>query len=261
VGADARRRDARRSQPAFVLDEIHHREIKAGTPQDKTFLVAQDWLRSYFSRFVKGCSFKAFIVDYEGSQHFPFPGETGFPEHLERSTLSAFLGALAWSFPKEEQIRLRFVSDETDNELERQVLRDLPHALATKWNERQMAKVKRGPWMRASEVEFVSSNPKAVDTAHAIHSEFIQLSDVLLGACFDALELVAPPNNNGRRELSKSVLGAIGETIKVPWLQQVPVHRRFSVSLYPDANNFAYPAALRSVRRHCTLSGARLPGF
>jgi hypothetical protein len=242
-------------------DEIHHREIKAGTPQDKTFLVAQEWLRSYFSRFVKGCSFKAFIVDYEGSQHFPFPGETGFPEHLERSTVSAFLGALAWSFPKEEQIRLRLVSDETDNELERQVLRDLPHVLATKWNQRQMSKTKRGPWMRASEVEFVSSDPKAVGSDQAIDSEFVQLCDVLLGACFDALQLVEPPSKNGRRVLSKSVLGVIGETIKVPWLQQVPVHRRFSVSLYPDAHNFAYPAALRSVKRTCTGEVVRLPGF
>jgi hypothetical protein len=33
------------------------------------------------------------------------------------------------------------------------------------------------------------------------------------------------------------------ETLRDPWLQQVNVHRRFSASLYPDASNFAYPAA------------------
>jgi hypothetical protein len=61
----------------------------------------------------------------------------------------------------------------------------------------------------------------------------------------DALALPGRRGKSGRRELAKSVTQVLAETVELPWLQQIPVHRRFSVSIYPDNHNLAYPAYLR----------------
>jgi hypothetical protein len=45
------------------------------------------------------------------------------------------------------------------------------------------------------------------------------------------------------------VAEVLAETLKVPWFQEIPVHRRFSVSCYPDDSNLAYPVALRRASR------------
>ena len=250
-----------RERHAF-FDEIHFREIRGRSPQNKAFLVAQDWIRDYFTTFVKGCPFKAFIAEDGSARTLPYPGDIGYPEHLLQSTKAAFKGGIAWSYHRETQLRLRIVNDDSDSELDRSVGTELSAMLQSECNTRRLRGSKRYPWLRVEPAEFVSSNPKEVGYDRLAESEFIQLCDLLLGATFSALELKSEPSNRaGRRQLAQSIMAVLADTVRVPWLQYVPVHRKFSVSLYPDNFNFAYPAALRSARIRGVEPQMRLPGL
>jgi hypothetical protein len=89
-------------------------------------------------------------------------------------------------------------------------------------------------------LEFVNSNPLASGEKWG-DSELVQLCDLLLGAACDALVLPGRTRKHtGRLRLAQSVTRVLAETLAVPWFQQIPVFRRFSVSLYPDKFNFEY---------------------
>lgn len=240
--------------------EIHWREIKAGDRSNK-FRVAQDWIHFYLTTALKGCAFKAYLVEDGPNRSFPYPGELSYPNHLLLSTKSALKAGIAWSFNREDKVRLELVFDETDNEVERLVARQVPALLKRECNERRLAGTKAYPWIRPSVVRFVSSNPNRVTPDDYAACEFIQLCDLLLGASFQALGVLPEPDKAGRRKLASSIMEVLGETMHLPWLQQVPVHRKFSVSLYPDKFNFAYTAALRMGSVRQDFAQLRLRGF
>jgi hypothetical protein len=207
-------------------------------------LVAQDWITCYFTTYLRGCPFKAFIAEDGPNRAFPYPGDAGYPEHLLLSMKAAFKGGMAWSFHKERQVRLRIVNDASDSELDKELAKLLPSVLQSNWNTRRLGS--KRPWLRVEPVEFVQSNPKEVSSVEWPDAEFVQLCDLLLGASFAALDVSDQPSGRaGRRKLAQAVTSVLADTLRVPWLQQAPVHRKFSVSLYPDRHNFAYPAALR----------------
>ena len=243
------------------FNEVHWRDIQGGhsSPQ---FLVARDWLKHYLTVAMRGCPFKAFIAESGRHRSFPYPGEAGYPEHLLLSTKAAFKAGIAWSFYRESKLRLNVVFDDTDSELERAVAAQLPDVLQSECNTRRLESTRRYPWIRVSPVRFLPSDPKSVDSEAWPYTEFIQLCDLLLGASFQALRLTPEPKALGRRQLARSIMEVLGETLRVPWLQQLRVHRRLSVSLYPDQHNFAYPAALRAVPSKPVMSNNYyLPGF
>lgn len=242
-------------------DEIHWREITGASAHSKPFQVAQSWIEMYLRRAIRGCPFKAFIAEDGPNRSLPYPGDADYPEHLLQSTKAAFKAGIAWSFYTEKKLRLDIVFDDTDSELEKSVASELPGLLQLKCNTQRLEGTKRYPWLRASSVRFISSNPKEVGSKEWPYSEFIQLCDLLLGASFQALRLSPEPRKAGRRKLAQSIMGVLGETLKVPWLQQIPVHRKFSVSLYPDQYNFAYPAAIRMATETSTLTKNYLPGL
>jgi hypothetical protein len=243
-------------------EEIHYREIKGASAQNSAYQVARDWTVSYFSSFVRRCPFKVFIVENAEHRSFPYPGDEDYPNHLLRSLVATVTSGLAWSFHREAQVRLRIVHDDTDSEVDRAAASALPYELQARWNTRKVASSRPRPHLRVRPAEFVDSDPKNVGSDRWPESEFIQLCDLLLGAAFDALNLKPiPKNRHGRLRLSRAVMAVLGDTLEVPWLQQVPVHRKFSVSLYPDRHGFAYPAALRSARVSANADQPMLPGF
>ena len=225
-------------------DEIHFRDIR-GARGSPAFMVARDWISDYLQFALKGCPFKAFIAEDGPTRSLPYPGDEVYEEHLLRSSKAAFKGGIAWSYYNESQLRLEIVYDDTDSVVERRVAAALPSYVQSDINTRRLSSPKRYPCVRIGKVRFVASDPHQVDTDEWIDAEFIQLADLLLGASFAALEVTAQPDRQGRKRLARSIMGILGDTLQAPWFQQVPVHRRFSVSIYPDKNNLAYPAALR----------------
>ena len=240
-------------------DEIHWREILGASRQSRQFFVARDWIKYYLPTALKGCPFKAFIAEDGPNRSFPYPGDAEYPEHLLLSTKAAFKAGIAWSFFRERKLLLDIIYDDTDSELERATAAMLPAFLQSECNARRISGTKRYPWLRISRVTFLPSNPKLASSEEAPYTEFIQLCDILLGASFQALHVVPEPDRAGRRQLAQSIMGVLAETLKVPWLQQLSVHRKFSVSLYPDRYNFAYPAALRLPAAICTSEQRQLP--
>lgn len=208
-------------------DEIHWREIKSASRHSPPFLVARDWMQLYVTTAMKSCPFKAWITEDGPNRRFPYPGDANYPEHLLRSTLSTFLGGIAWSFHGQDKLRLEMIFDDTDAQLDRDVALKTPEILQTECNMRRVRASKRYPWLRADAVRFVSSDPRKVSFQEWPYSELIQLCDLLLGASFQALELTPQPDMTGRRQLAKSIMRVLGETLEVPWLQQAPVHRKF----------------------------------
>jgi hypothetical protein len=237
---------ARKAHSYF--DEIHWREIKGASRHSKPYSVARAWIEYYIGTALRGCPFKAFIVEDGVNRSFPYPSDEGYPEHLFRSTMSTFVGGIAWSFYKESKLLVDVVFDETDSELDREVARRISSELQAECNTRRITSTKRYPWTRIEPVRFVSSNPKQVSSEDWLFSELIQLCDLLLGASFQALKLMPEPDKAGRRQLARSITKVLADTLELPWLQDHQVHRKFSVSLYPDKYNFAYPAAQRMLR-------------
>ena len=242
-------------------DEVKYRDVKEGTPADKVFQVAQRWFWYYFTYAIHGCPFKAFISEDSSIRRFPYPGDPGWRDHLSESMLSSFVAGIRWSFYRENMMRVRMVFDDSDNEVDRDVASFLPARLQHKCNWRRLTRTKRYPHIRVAAAEFVSSNPREVASDQWELCEFTQLCDLFLGAIYDALRLRAKTKRRkGRLVLASSIGEAMAETLQLPWLQRIPVHRRFSVSLYPDEFNFAYPAALRAAKAR-SKEDAPLPGF
>src|SRR5581483_2433182 len=192
--------------------EVHFRDIKGASQQNRAFLVARDWISGYFARCVRGCPFKAFIIEQDRYQRFPYPGDFRYEEHLVRSEVTSLTAAIAWSFYQQDLLRIRIVHDDTGSELDRAAAQAVPARLQEQVNRRH-ASAKRYPWIRVSAVEFVDSNPRNAPVDHWDDSELVQLCDLLLGASFDALELSAVLTERpGRRALSASVLEVLGQT-------------------------------------------------
>ena len=245
-------------RPTAFSGEIHYTRI--GGTKDSRFQTAQDWLATYFRTALPHCPFKAFIVEQEGIRSFPYPGDAEYPAHAAHALLSSFVGGIAWSYSKATSIALRPVFDGTDNEVDLAIYRDLPAALSSTITEKRLSGGASYPFVSSQATEFVSSNPLQSEELWG-DAELVQLTDLLLGAAVDTLEASGRSPKTGRLKLSRSVAQVLAETLAVPWFQQVPVHRRFSVSLYPDEFNLAYPAALLKVARDPVVAGPRLPGF
>ncbi len=131
----------------------------------KAFHVAQAWLRTYFQFGLLHCPFKAFFVEQEGIRRFPYPGENGYPDHAAHALLSAFIAGIAWSYSKAPAIELGLVFDNTDNELDRQLVTDLPGRLTSDVITRRLVGEKSYPILTVREPVFVESNPLAAGDA------------------------------------------------------------------------------------------------
>jgi hypothetical protein len=124
---------------------------------------------------------------------------------------------------------------------------ELPTELEREFTERRLKAGKSYPLTVVSPSEFVDSKPSSSDARWA-DSELVQLCDLLLGGACDALELPGRSPKTGRLRLARPVASVLAEALQVPWFQHIEVHRRFSVSVYPDNFNLAYPALLMKKR-------------
>jgi hypothetical protein len=233
-------------QKHHFFGELHYTEIKA-VRLNAAFNVAREWLELYFTRALPYCPFKAFLAEDGDVRSFPYPGDSAYPEHAMQSLLTTFLGAIAWSYHRSDKLILRLFFDDTDNEVDKAAAWSLPSALVSATDMRRL-RGRRYPFVRVTSVDFVESNPRQVPGSLWGDSELVQLCDLMLGACVDALGVPGRTRNrSGRIELARSIGEVLKDTLQVPWFQHVPVHRRFWVSVYTDQYNFAYPAALRQV--------------
>jgi hypothetical protein len=93
----------------------------------------------------------------------------------------------------------------------------------------------------------VAGDPSRAEPELKEHCEFIQLVDLILGGVAQALN--ANAQQRVKIDLSSMIAGWIEDTRRPPWLQDKDLHRRFSVSCYPDANGSFCDVPLAIVSR------------
>ncbi|MGE0230141.1 MAG: hypothetical protein AB7U23_16705 [Dehalococcoidia bacterium] len=126
-------------------------------------------------------------------------------------------------------------------------------------NERHRKGRKGYPLVQLVDPTFSSSDHrKATDLEEAITAEFLQLTDVLLGATAQALDFLPTPGKLGRRLLARRVTDEIALRAGHPAYLFNRHIRHFSVSLYPDERGRMYaatppPASVTQQGRQLTL--------
>ncbi len=239
------------------IGEVHHRELK-GT-QNEQFQVASRWLAWFKGEGLRYFVVKVFAADQQGFKSLPYPGDAEYFPHLWQSTLTSFVAGIRWGLPETRSLLISIVCDETDNDDFRAVAADLPSALARDMRRRRaktkarqaksQRRVRLAPRVRVvGPVRFVSSSPSSAASVDADHSELLQLTDLILGTLWDAIEgrTVRSDKYPGRRALAVSMRGTDEGKVLLPWASRLPIARRISVSMWPDERNRAYsPSVLR----------------
>ena len=96
--------------------------------------------------------------------------------------------------------------------------------------------------MSLSEVQLIDGDPERVPPEKASHCEFIQLTDILTSAVAQAIN--ASAQQIIKVDMGKFVAKWISDARRPAWTQSLDLHRRFSVSCFPDAKGGFYDIPL-----------------
>lgn len=239
---------------------IEYREIEA--QRGPKFEVAKRWLDWFKNEGVGFCTFKVFAVDQESFGRFPYRGDPDWPFHIMQNTLTSFVAGITWSLGRPNGILLDIVCDSSGDEGFLAALDELPRRLKLDFRQRRLAQRQRMqdarsrgesrrsklfPMVRVhGKVRLHSSNPLKATPGYEDETEFIQLTDVILGSLWDAIQArkVDERGKAGRIRLRREWLELYRSQSGPEWGQRLPYYRRVSVSIYPDENRRAYPATV-----------------
>lgn len=241
-----------------VPDE--YRDVKSASgPRYET---AKRWLEWFAAEATAYCSFKVFAVDQESFQRFPYRGQHGYPFRIWKSTLTSFVAGVTWSLRRPRSfptgILLDIVCDSSADEDFLRALDTLPRDL--KLDMRQRRRIRRQrlqrlhipewsiprklpPMLRVHEpVQLCSSDPAKALSGLEAETEFVQLTDVILGSLWDATRarMLDEHGRSGRVRLSRLWAETDHGDVTLPWSRPLPLSRAVSVSMYPDEHGRAY---------------------
>jgi hypothetical protein len=218
---------------------IHFVELRdnARSPRAR---IAADWLRLYFSELAGGCFFKCMIVDTQAPRFNParFPR----PFHLYNHTAAlAIFGGLVWSLKAYTEVTLALYSERITRPDDDPFSTFLPSEVLRRAGRRQSG-ARPSVVVPTGRVTLVPGDPRQAEPELVVHCEFIQLTDLLIGAVAQALN--APATQRVKLDLGQIAAGWIEDSRRPPWRQHHHLHRRFSVSCYPDARGGFYNVPL-----------------
>jgi hypothetical protein len=208
---------------------------------------------------------KVFAVDHVGLRKFPYRGDHGYAEHVLRNVHTTFIAGLRWSIPWNKPVQLNIVSDRSGDTDFVRALATLPGWLPGEMDRRRAEQDRRraaNPGRRSfarpvatvsvdRDVLFCASNPREAAYGLEQETEFVQLTDLLLGVVWDAVLARMSPEKSprsGRIHLSRQFIEDTDPSVILKWRTRLPVANRISVSLYPDEFNNAYPAVAPRAR-------------
>ena len=156
---------------------------------------------------------------------------------------SNVVGLTRYALHSNRGLHVRPALDGTDNERVQGVFVAGIIAAQDRINRRHRAGKKRYPLMRLDPVVFRSSDPRKARTLDkAIDAEFLQLTDLLLGATAQSLEFLPSKSHLGRLRLAKPITLAIAKRAGSPAYLFDRHLRHYSVSLWPDECHRMYAA-------------------
>ncbi|HEC36521.1 MAG TPA: hypothetical protein ENI39_08310 [Anaerolineae bacterium] len=230
------------------FEEVHYCKLRQSTTGPKA-RCARGWLNFYVAQFSEFCYYHCLAVDTHSSgfDHSRFPA----PHYAyNRFARMAIEGGIAWSLKQYYRVALRFYSDskfrrEGDNfavYVPRQVMRAI--------EEKRRKRPSAYPEVRLlhTEVIAVDSDPANASPELREESELIQLVDLLTSNIAQAL--TGRSGQKAKIALAEMVARWIEDTRQPPWLQTEELHRRFSVSCFPDERERFYNPTLAVTKRN-----------
>jgi hypothetical protein len=201
-------------------------------------VVAASWLNVFFTDIVNYCAYKCMVVDM-GSPAFE-KSRLLTPNLLYNNTaLLAVYSGVTWSLSKYDEVTLSIYSERLTRAKDDNFEDYLPQELVRR---SKTNKACCDVLIPSAKVTLVNGDPRKVDPSLTDHCEFIQLTDVITGAIGEAIN--AKATNEVKLNLGDEIASWIGDTRLPPWLQQKQLHRRFSVSCYPNHKGEFYDVQL-----------------
>ena len=223
---------------------IHFVELRDNARSPKARIAAA-WLRLYFGELADGCFFKCMIVDTRAPRFNPARFPQPFQLYNHAAALAVF-GGVVWSLKAYDAVTLALYSERITRPDDDPFSTFLPSELARRAGRRKPGAGPRVARPRVAvpggRVTLVPGDPRQAEPQLAGHCEFIQLTDLLTGAVAQALN--APATQQVKLDLGQIAAGWIEDSRRPPWRQHHHLHRRFSVSCYPDARGGFYNVPL-----------------
>src|SRR3989337_633812 len=223
------------------IGRIHFVELRDNTTSLRA-QVSSAWLSLFFGDFLNYCFYKCMIVDTH-SRSFE-PSRFTRPYHLYNYTArGAMVAGVTWSLKDFDEITLSLFSEEVSRHHYGHFIDYLPRELSISLNAKNN-KGKKCPQVvePISPVVLVKGDPRFVSPDMPEHCEFVQLTDLITSAIAQAVN--ASAMQRIKLDLGLLVAGWIMDVRRPPWLQNKGLHRRFSVSCFPDKSGGFYDVPL-----------------
>ena len=151
---------------------------------------------------------------------------------------------MAWSLKKYARVALKFHSDDKFRRAGDNFVSYIPREVCHSIDEKRKKRPANYPeiHLRHPEVILVDSDPAQVCPEMQQECELIQLVDLMTSSIRQAL--AGSSGQKAKIALAEMVACWIEDTRKPPWLQTQELHRRFSVSCFPDEKGRFYNPTL-----------------
>lgn len=235
------------------FEEVHYVKLRKSTKGAKP-QCAKDWLNTYVSQFSDSCFYHCLAIDTHspGFKHEQFSE----PYHAYNYFAHvAVVGGIAWFLKRYKRVAIKIHSDKKYREISDNFSTYLPKAVLQNIEGKRKKKPSAYPEIRLlnPEVIAVESNPaKLTDESMKNECELTQLVDLITSNIPQAVSLRS--SQKAKIALSEIVANWIEDIRLPPWLQTKELHRRFSVSFFPDENgNFFSPSLAVKERNQPSL--------
>ncbi len=235
-------------QDVAYHEELHYVTLRQHGRGPKA-RCAKGWARLYVGKFSEFCFYHCLAVDTHspGFQHDRFNKQHHAYNRFARMALE---GALAWSLKQYQRLALKFHSHEKFHREGDDFAAYIPREVCRSIDEKHTRKPMSYPEIRllCPEVIPVVSDPAQASPEMWQECELTQLVDLMTSNIAQAL--TGRSGQRAKIALAEMVAHWIEDTRKPPWLQTGKLHRRFSVSCFPDERGRFYNPTLAVTTRY-----------
>lgn len=228
-------------QQSNHFGELHYRNLRKTS--GPIAACTKGWLQTYLN-FSQHCYYHCLAINTHSPQfdHSRFSEPYYCYNYYART---AIVGAIAWSLTgyQAHTVNLQIFSDPKRRSSGDNFAHYVPSEVQRSIQQKKLAKPAKYPTLSiAEEVCLVTSNPQQVDESRREECELVQLADLLTSNVAQAIK--SSSDQKGKIALALQISEWIDDTRKPPWLQTNELHRRFSISCFPDEKGNFYDAAL-----------------
>ena len=224
--------------------EVHFKKLRNNNGQKAQ--VIKKWLNVYLS-FSDHCFYHCLAIDTHSPafQHDKFSTPYYVYNYFTRV---AIVGAIAWALKSYPKVKLRFHSDHKRRPKDDNFAEYIPQAVLKAIQTKRDVKPSAYPEITLlnQEIVLIESNPQKATPDLRVESEMIQLTDIITASVAQALTAIG---NQAKIKMSEIVGAWIEDTRKLPWKQEKNLHRRFSLSCFPNAKGEFYNPMLAIVEQ------------